>query len=265
MKKVIELGDRKISYQEQGDGEPIVLLHGFCCSSDSWKEVIPLLSQNYRVIAPDLRGYGMSQSTSPTAVIGMEEMAEDIQRLLDVLGIDKVNICGHSMGGYVSLAFAERYTDRLRSLSLVHSTALPDTENGKDARLQSIKAIEEKGMGTFLEGFIAKFFAPDRLENRDEMTKWALEIGRRTSTETAIGCLLGMRERPDRNHVLLSLQFPVLLLAGSHDLIIPKERTFSVDGEHIQQEELKGCGHTSMFEAPKELVEIMINFLAAKW
>ncbi|MBP1931427.1 alpha/beta fold hydrolase [Ammoniphilus resinae] len=261
MKKVLDLCGRKLSYQEQGDGNPIVLLHGFCCSSDSWKEVIPLLSQKYRVIAPDLRGYGVSQHTSVHAAISMEEMAEDIQNLLDALEIDKVDIFGHSMGGYVSLAFAEKYPDRLKSLSLIHSTALSDTDKGKEARLQSINTIEEKGMGTFLEGFIAKFFAPDRLENRDVMTKWAFEIGIKTSPSTAIGCLLGMRERPDRNHVLGSLQIPVLLLAGSQDLIIPKERTFSVHDEHIKQVEMSGCGHTSMFEAPRELVEIMINFL----
>ncbi|MDF2964356.1 MAG: alpha/beta hydrolase [Paenibacillus sp.] len=262
MRASVVLENGRVSYREQGQGEVIVLLHGFCCSSESWEKVIPLLSSRYRVLAPDLRGHG--QSAFPGGkVCSMDEMAEDLRQLLDSLEIEKVSLFGHSMGGYVSLAFADKYAHRLRHLALIHSTGLADTEQGKESRLDSIKTIEEQGLDVFLEGFVSKFFAPGNPEAVEVLKQRALSIGKQTSPLAAAGCLRGMRERPDRNSVLSGVKLPVLLLAGDQDRIIPKERTFSVAADHIQQAEIQGCGHSSMVEAADELTGVMIDFLSA--
>ncbi|WP_051317056.1 alpha/beta fold hydrolase [Ectobacillus panaciterrae] len=124
--KTLALPNATISYADEGNGEPIVLLHGFCGSHAYWEKVIPELAKNCRVIAPDLRGHGKSSVTESDYSI--QDMAEDIKHLLDKLETDKATIFSHSLGGYIVLAFAERYSERLKGFSLVHSTAYPDSE-----------------------------------------------------------------------------------------------------------------------------------------
>src|SRR3954452_17443524 len=124
--KRVKLSNATIAYVDKGEGDAIVLLHGFCGSSMYWDTVIPALSENYRVIAPDLPGHGESSSTLENYSIA--DIADIIKGLLDQLNIEKVTMFGHSLGGYITLAFAEKFSDQLNGFSLVHSTALPDSE-----------------------------------------------------------------------------------------------------------------------------------------
>ncbi|MGG1675382.1 alpha/beta fold hydrolase [Neobacillus sp. NRS-1170] len=257
--KKLEFENSTIAYTDQGEGEPIVLLHGFCGSSQYWEEVVPELSKNYRVIVPDLPGHGQSDPFEDTCTI--DDFANRIKGLLDELTIQKVTMFGHSLGGYITLAFAEKYSDRLKGFSLVHSTAFPDSDEAKKGRDANAEKIKHEGIQPLIEGLIPKLFSADH--QNETYVETAKKIGFATPPQGAIGTLIAMKDRPDRNKVLETTNLPVLLIAGEHDQIIPAEKTFSVKKATIRQSVIKNAGHMSMYEEPKELISDMKLFLSS--
>jgi 3-oxoadipate enol-lactonase len=259
MKNVNLSTGTSIAYEEAGNGEPIVLLHGFCGSHRYWDEVIPLLASHGRVIAPDLRGHGGSSVSQ--GVYSMEQLADDLAALLDELKLSQVNLFGHSLGGYVSLAFADKYPDRLLALGLVHSTSFPDSETAQEGRLKAADTIRTKGIVPFVDDLIPKLFAATNRTSMPEQLQKAKEIGYETSTEGAAGCALGMRERPDRGYLLEKLDIPVLLLAGELDEVIPPEKRFPVSGSNITSLTLERVAHLGMMEDPSAFAGAIGAFL----
>ncbi|MDF2038017.1 alpha/beta fold hydrolase [Cytobacillus oceanisediminis] len=255
--KIKEVNGTAISYYDEGTGEPLVLLHGFCGSKDYWAGVIPVLAENFRVIAVDLPGHG--GSGLPAGDPSIEKMAEVIKGAIDEMELDKISLIGHSLGGYVTLAFAEAYEDKLKSFSLVHSTASPDSEEGKKGRDAASGKIDKEGIESFIDGLVPKLFAPG--EKHPEEIQMAKEIGYRTRPEGAKAALKAMKLRQDRSHVLKITELPVLLVAGDKDQIVPPEKSFAVEGPNIKQMTIKAAGHMSMYEAPQELAEIIRRFL----
>lgn len=258
MKKHI-LQDSTMAYIDSGEGKPIVLLHGFCGSSTYWEFVIPTLSADFRVIAPDLPGHGRSEPLKGNSSI--EDIADQVKKLLEALNLSEVTMFGHSLGGYITLAFAEKYSNQLKGYSLIHSTAFPDSEEAKKGRLANIEKINQSGIYSLIDGLVPKLFSP---ENQDEnYVGTAMEIGYSTSAQGAIDALHAMKDRPDRNQVLESSTKPVLLVAGEQDQIIPAEKTFSVSKDNIKHSLIKESGHMSMFENPIELISEIQGFLAS--
>jgi 3-oxoadipate enol-lactonase len=257
-KQTVEFNGIVLAYEDQGSGEPLVLLHGLCGSSAYWDKVVPLLSEHYRVITPDLRGHGESGvSDEPYP---MELMAHDIAELLEKLHIPQALLFGHSLGGYVTLAFAEQFPEKLRAFSLVHSSGFPDDEKGKANRDKGIENIQENGIEPFIEGLNPKLFAPEHLETMKPMVESIRLIGVATNPKGAMNVLAGMRDRVDRNQILADAQVPVLLIAGEADQIIPLEKAFATKGDHITQVKLANAGHMSMQEQPVALVKEMLLF-----
>ena len=154
-----------IHYTAIGNGEPIILVHGFGEDSRIWEHQLKPLVEKYQVFLPDLPGAGKSFYQPGLSI---ETMADDLAEILDHEKIEKVVMAGHSMGGYVTLAFAEKYPGRLKGLSLIHSTAFPDTEQKKEARRKSIDIIRQYGTRPFLESAIPNMFA---VKNRTAMVK----------------------------------------------------------------------------------------------
>ncbi len=251
-----------LAYEDSGAGRPLVLLHGFCGSSAYWTKTSELLNSDYRVIAPDLRGHGRSEA--PDVRYTVEMMADDLVALIQRLELDKPVLLGHSLGGYVALAFAEKYPELISGFGLVHSTARPDDDQGKANRNKAIETIKEKGMEPFIDGLIPKLFAPDHLESMAGSIQTALEIGYATKPEGAIHTAEAMRDRPDRNKVLRDAGLPILLVAGGEDQIIPAEKTFSVQAPHITQARIEQAGHMSMMEAPESLAKIVAQFVKSR-
>jgi pimeloyl-ACP methyl ester carboxylesterase len=247
-----------MAYEDQGSGYPLVLLHGLCGSSEYWDKVIPLLSVHYRVIAPDLRGHG--QSGVSNEPYKMELMANDIAELLEKLDISKALLLGHSLGGYVTLAFAEKYPDKLSGFALIHSSGFPDDDKGKANRTKAIEGILEHGIEPFIEGLNPKLFAPVHLESMKEIVEKIRQIGIATNPLGAVSVLTGMRDREDRNRVIADAQVSVLLLAGEEDQIIPLDKAFAIHGPHITQVKLADTGHMSMQEQPGGLVSEILSF-----
>ncbi|UHA74760.1 alpha/beta fold hydrolase [Paenibacillus sp. 481] len=244
---------------DQGEGVPVILLHGYCGSSQYWSKVAPSLSAHYRVITPDLRGHG--KSDAPNGAYTIEQMADDVLGLADKLGLDQFVLLGHSLGGYIALSVAERYSERLLGFGLIHSTAYPDTEEGKQNRLKAVETIQAQGIASFVDNLVPKLFAPDHAQSA--AAQLAREIGYHTPPQGAVGAALAMRERLDRTSVLHTTSLPVLLVAGEQDQIVPAEKLFIVDGTHITQAAMKGVGHMGMFEDPDGLVDIVTPFISS--
>ncbi|MBO9598443.1 MAG: alpha/beta fold hydrolase [Cohnella sp.] len=245
--------------REIGSGVPLVLLHGYCGSHRYWDEAAALLAERYRVITPDLRGHGDSPATN--GAYSMESLAEDTLRLFDRLGLERAFLFGHSLGGYVTLAFAEQYADRLIGFGLVHSTSYPDSDVAKANRDKAADTIGNDGVASFVDGLVPKLFAPDHRDERQGPMRKALEIGYGTSSQGAIGCALGMRDRPDRTPVLRHASLPILLLAGEKDEVIAEERRFPVSGTLITQVTLEGVGHMGMMENPNGMADAIGAFV----
>ncbi|WML39884.1 alpha/beta hydrolase [Neobacillus sp. OS1-2] len=256
--KSVKLSDATIGYVDQGEGNPIVLLHGFCGSSRYWEKVIPELSKSYRVIALDLPGHG--ESSMGKDGYSIEDYADNIKGLLDQLHIQKVTMFGHSLGGYITLAFAEKYSGHLNGFSLVHSTAFPDSDEAKKGRMANVEKVNIEGIKVLIDGLVPKLFSPENVEQ--DYVNTAIEIGYSTSPRGAISALTAMKNRMDRNHVLKTTSLPVLLLAGEQDQIIPAEKTFSVSGDNIQQKIVKNAGHMSMYENHQDLILEIQEYLA---
>ncbi|WJH27762.1 alpha/beta hydrolase [Paenibacillus sp. CC-CFT742] len=258
MEKVICDGTT-ICYAEQGKGEALILLHGYCGSSSYWDEVVPELARHYRCIVPDLRGHG--KTDAPMGTYTIDQMGNDVLQLMDELKVDKAVLLGHSMGGYIALSIAQRHPERLKAFGLIHSTAYPDSEEGKEKRLRAVSAIQTDGIVSFVDGLVPGLFAPEHVEKLSSKVSRVKEIGYQTAPQGAAGAALAMRERPDRRDVLSATPLPVLLVAGEKDPVIPPERTFTSDKPHIVQAVIAGAGHMSMYEAPEQLIQVITQFM----
>ncbi|MFD0716024.1 alpha/beta fold hydrolase [Paenibacillus sp. GCM10027626] len=258
-------------YEECGElnERTVILLHGFCGSSYYWHKVCPLLSDQYRVIMPQLRGHG--SSSAPDSIYSMEAMADDIYGLIETLSLDQVVMFGHSLGGYVALAFAEQYKDKLLGLGLIHSTALPDTEEIKQKRRQDMMDISVNGIQSYIKRLVPKLFTESKQgEWQGEMYD-LIRVGCKTNQEGAIRTLQGMTERPDRSHVLAEATYPILLVAGAEDEVICPLETFSINEEdtpnstfsypHILENTFEDVSHMSLVEVPNQLSRVIANYL----
>ncbi|WP_141502000.1 alpha/beta fold hydrolase [Paenibacillus luteus] len=270
-KQRIHVNGIDLGYEECGSsqGSAIVLLHGFCGSSQYWQKICPMLGDQYRVIIPDLRGHG--ESSAPEGTYTMDIMADDIAALLEALEIEKVVMFGHSLGGYVTAAFADKYPDKLAGFALIHSTALPDTETAKEKRADDIAEIREKGVSKYLYGIIPNLFTDEKLgEMRNEVNDM-IGVGQQMEAGAVISTLKGMMHRPDRSHVLAKAKFPVLLVAGAEDGVIKPDDTFTVTNlnqpettykyPHILETTFEDVGHMSLVEVSDQLARVMSTYL----
>ena len=257
---MVRAGNTEVSYYDEGNGKPLILIHGFAGSKQYWDKILPRLSNENRVIAIDLPGHGESGMGKDRYSI--EDMASTIKEFLDQLGLDKVTMFGHSLGGYITLSFAELYPEYLNGFSLVHSTANPDSQEAKEARETNAKKIQDEGAGSFIDGLSKKLFSPENTEVNAKEIEETVKIGMKTKVDGLVSALLAMKNRPDRNHVLQDTELPVLLVAGEQDQIIPAEKTFTVSRQNIEEKIIKNSGHMSMYEQPEELVQVMKDFLA---
>jgi 3-oxoadipate enol-lactonase len=212
---------------------------------------VPLLEGTFDVITPDLRGFG--QSTTIDAPYTMDDFASDIAGLLDQLGISQAAVAGHSMGGYVALAFARRYADRVRGLGLVSSQLAADSPDRKEGRYKSAADVAENGIGSVVEAMAPKF------TNDESLQSFARAAMQKQSPAAYIGALKAMAERPDSTEVLASFSHPVVIVHGDADVLIPIERAREAKSILPQSHlvELRGVGHIPMLESKEETAEAL--------
>lgn len=239
-----------------------MLVHGFGEDSRIWDHQKTLLEKKYHVIVPDLPGTG--GSTLPTdEVLSMESMAKDVKAVLDAEQIDRCVLLGHSMGGYVTLAFAELFPSYLSGFGLIHSTAAADTEAKKEARRKGIDFINANGAGAFLKTTIPNLFSGEFRQSQPGVVEDLIERGQALSAEVLIACYEAMMARPDRTPVLKTATVPVLLFIGGQDQAVNPE-------DALQQATLPSVcqvhfsptiAHMGMYEAPEELNRQINSFV----
>jgi 3-oxoadipate enol-lactonase len=240
--KKINVNDIELAYERRGTGTPLVLLHGFPLDHHAWDQVAPLLEDTFDLILPDLRGFGASSTVD--SFYSLEDFASDIAGLLDQLGIEKAAIAGHSMGGYIALAFVRLFPERVRGLGLVGSQVLADPEERKQGRYKSAAEVAEHGIGSVVETMTPKFTPDARLQT------YARESMERQQPAAYIGALKAMAERVDSTSLLSTFHFPVVLVHGDADALVPIERAREVKAALPEAHlvEIPGAGHMPMME-----------------
>lgn len=249
--QAIEVNGVRLAYERRGKGTAMVLLHGFPLDHHLWDEVVPLLEDRFDLIIPDLRGFGGSSTVD--SFYSMEDYASDIAALLDHLGIIKAAIVGHSMGGYVALAFARLYPERVSGLGLVSSQVLADTEERKKGRYKSAAEVADKGIASVVEAMTPKFTNDPRLQD------YARKSMEGQQPAGYIGALKAMAERVDSTSLLSTIDYPVVLVHGDADALIPIDRAREVKASFPQAHlaEVRGAGHMPMMEAAQQTAEAL--------
>lgn len=258
MSKFTTYKNTKIHFTESGKGTAIVLLHGFLENISMWKNLKPILDSKYRVISVDLLGHGESENLG--YVHTMTEMAEMVKFVLDTLNIRRSFFVGHSMGGYVALAFAEMYPDNVKGLILLNSTSRADSEEKKNGRDRAIAVVKENHQSFIRTSIPMLFRSKCRKIHKEEI----IEVKRQaltTSKQGTIAALEGMKIRNDREVLLHFGPYPKLMILGKRDPVLAYEnlidQTKGTDTEVIELEN----GHMSLIEDKKEAEEAILNFV----
>ncbi len=240
-----------IAYERRGQGSPLVLIHGYPLDHTTWDEVAPLLEKDFDLIIPDLRGFG--ESDVMEADDSIIDFASDIAGLLTRLKIHRSFLAGHSMGGYVALAFAREFPERVSGLGMVSSQMQADSPERKESRYASAKQVLASGVGSVVETLTPKLTADPRIQ---AFVKGLMSKQRPLGVFTA---LEAMAERPDSTDLFSTFQFPVAIVHGDADALIPVERGREMKAAlpSAHYSELPGVGHMSMMEKPASVSEAL--------
>ncbi len=194
---------------------------------------------------------------------GISEMADMVKEIMDIEGIGKTVIAGHSMGGYIGFAFADKYPDRLSGLSLIHSTPLADDDEKKKTRLQSIDIIRKGAKKTFISQMIPNLFSDAFKQSHPEIVKEQVDQSMKMEGDSMINFYNAMIRRRDRSNVLMKAVFPIQWIAGINDNLISykkiSELCYRSDINFVSF--YNNCGHMSMFEAPGQLITDLQKFI----
>lgn len=259
MSKFFTYRNAKVHYTTKGKGPLVLLLHGFLEDVTIWKGLNNYLSKNYQVACLDLLGHGKSECIG--YVHSMELMADVALELMKQLNKRKCHLVGHSMGGYVALAFAEQYPDKVLSLSLVCSNARADKSEKKLERTRAIQMVKTKKIA-FVELAIPALFHTE-IKPHTRAINTVKKIAHKTSIQGTIAAISGMRDRFEREIVLKFAPYPVLIIAGEMDKIIPTHwlEEQALVAENCQLEILKNIGHMPFYEAPLVFESVVKRFL----
>ena len=262
MEKQIEYRGTDLVYSDRGAGLCILLLHGYLETGEIWRSFMEQFPSGFRLIVPDLPGHGASGSWGK--VHTMEEVAGAINAILEFEGIDKVLLAGHSMGGYVTMAFAALFPEKLLACALVHSTPFPDTEEKRDNRDREISLVHCGKKRQVVMVSIPKAFATDNLEKMSAQVDRARQIAMMNPDDGIIALLRGMKARTDRTAVMQDPRVPLLLIGGMKDNYIPVEvfDKLVTLAPHASVLRLKESGHMGFVEEPELVAQAFLTLLA---
>ena len=256
----VQLGYGQARYLEAGEGWPVVLLHAFPLTADMWRPQLDAVPDGWRFIAPDLRGFGPSQSNPAQT---MEDLAGGVGELLDALRIESASIGGLSMGGYVMFELLRQDRNRFPRLVLADTRATADTDEGKAGRDKMIDSAHRSGADAVVDEMLPKLVA--NRSRRPELEAEIRALARCNSPAALAGALGAMRDRPDSTVLLETIAVPTLIVCGEEDVLTPPTEARSMQSR-IRRSNLvilPGAGHLSNMEVPEEFSTALADFLAA--
>ncbi|MCJ8153594.1 alpha/beta hydrolase [Chryseobacterium sp. SSA4.19] len=245
-----------LHFEKKGNGkEVLVLLHGFMENLTIWSEMEPYLSRDFSLLKIDLPGHGKSEVMADVQT--MDLMAKEVKKVLDDQKAEKIHLLGHSMGGYVSLAFAEKHPEYLKSLTLFFSTYFPDDDEKKEQRIKSYRIIKD-AFPHYVKAGIPNLFNPNERDILEGKIETALETALSTNSLGALASVKGMVERIDKKNVIENLDAKILVLAGKHDNAVKTDLLIRhlPDRTNIKSYILD-CGHNGHWEKPHICAEII--------
>ena len=257
----------KIYYRTIGKGNPVILIHGFAEDGDVWQNQIEFLKENFYLIIPDLPGSGKSELINDMSIEGMtglikEILSFELQSSSSPAEAEGV-LVGHSMGGYITLAFAEKYPELLSSIALVHSSAFADSDEKKATRLKSIEFVKKNGAFEFLKAVITDLFTETWAANNQQIIDLQTEKSKAFADEAIIAYYHAMINRPDRTHVLKSFNKPIMFIIGEHDKAIPFEQSmqqcYLPNQSHIHI--LRNSAHMGMLEEVEKVNQALLQLI----
>lgn len=258
MQQFLSYKNIKIAFSEEGKGSAVVLLHGFLESSYMWKEISTELSKKNRVICIDLLGHGDSDCLS--YVHTMEEMAEVVKAILKQLKIRRATLIGHSMGGYVALAFSEKYPKNTKRICLLNSTSQADNEKRKKLRLRAIK-MAQTNYKSLVSMSITNLFPSNTVEQFSMEIEKCKKEAFKVTVQGYIACTEGIKIRQNREHVLASKKYKKLIIIGKRDAILNYQSIIEESQRTNTPLITLSNGHMSHIENKKELINVLINFV----
>lgn len=270
--------NKKIYYRIIGNGKPVVLIHGFGEIGNVWSPLQnspkrgglantqsqhiedSILHKQYKFIIPDLPGSGKSEMIDD---MSMEGLAEVIHAIIHEENIETCPVIGHSMGGYIALALAEKYWNHISAFGLFHSTAYPDNEEKKVIRRKGIEFIKQHGAFEFLKTTTPNLFSPQTKDEQPELISEFIPGLNNFSAEALVSYYQAMMARPDRRAVLQKATVPVLFIMGKYDNAVPLQD--SLKQCHLPEKSyihiLRKSGHMGMLEEKDRCNEILEEFL----
>lgn len=250
-----------IHFFEKGKGQPLILLHGFCETGKMWTDFAEVLSQEFRVLCPDLPGVGDSPIAGDQ--ISLEEVAVLLEDWMEERNIRNPIVIGHSLGGYVTLALLELMGNRLKAVGLFHSTALADDSEKQEMRNRTITFLKKNGVDKFVTSFVPPLFPENKREEFAMEILEAIQDAKRSSLEGLLAYTAAMRDRKDRLEILKHYSGPKLLIAGTEDGAVKIEASRAQSEAFSHYIELQGVGHMGMIERKEETLEMVREFALA--
>ncbi len=252
-----------MAYTSAGQGTPLVFIHGYPLSRQIWTAQASGLADTARVLAPDLRGHGDSQSVPGPYSVDL--LAADIKAFLETAGVhEKIVLCGLSMGGYVAFAFIRNYPHLVKGLILTATRAAADSAQAKAGREQTAVLARQDGVQAIVKGMLPKMFAPSTLESKPDLVNDLKEIMEHTSLEGVLGDLAAMQQRPDSTPDLSGIQVPTMVVHGAQDAIIPLEEARAMQQAipNSTLQVIEDAGHLPNMENVTAYNQAVLQFLS---
>lgn len=246
-----------VYYTDQGEGFPVILIHGFCETHEVWSRFAKVLSKDFRVINVDLPGFGKSKSLPEG--FSVNDAAAAVNQIIVDLGVTSCIPIGHSLGGYVTLAMVKQKPSLFSAFGLFHSTAYADSEERKASRNKVIEFVSNHGVPPFIETFIPPLF----YNKAHPDVSFAVTMALQTRQETLIGYAKAMRDRPDLTSVIKEFNKPIIFIAGEKDTVVPvetleKQANLAIKADlHV----IRDTAHMGMFENEAETLNLIRDFL----
>lgn len=252
-----------IAYEDHGSGLPLLLIHGFPLSRRIWYPQIRGLSNDFRLIAPDLRGFG--ESDAPDGAYSIDLFADDMIGLLDHLGLDRVVICGMSMGGYVAMNMLDRYPERVRAACFMVTRGAADDEAGKERRKTLAREVLSQGPQIVIDAFSRVLFSSTAGDDEAAVITEVCRIMANTPSAGLAGGLLAMKDRQDYTGKLAGFNIPSLVIGAANDLAIPpaESRTIAELLPDARLAIIPDAGHMAGMENPAAVNRELREFLAS--